>query len=120
MSTYSLGDIHKAGIPDSWECEDCGMDTAPGFPAAAQLVEEISRNPDWSWSLTFDESCEVYYVKPTVWAKADAKGCLCIGCLEDRIGRRVRPKDFVRGNSFNVAPGTDRLISRRMGAAEAA
>jgi hypothetical protein len=115
VSTYSLDDVRRAGVPDSWECVDCGTDTAPGFPTAARTVEEISRNPSWIWSFIYTERCEVYCVRPTVWAKASAKGCLCIGCLEERIGRRLRPKDFVRGHSFNDKPGTDRLISRRMG-----
>ena len=42
-------------------------------------------------------------------------GCLCIGCLEKRIKRRLRPTDFQRDdvcNNPNV-PGTERLLSRR-------
>ena len=42
-------------------------------------------------------------------------GCLCIGCLEKRIGRRLKPKDFLRGDPFNddLLPGTPRLLKRR-------
>jgi hypothetical protein len=40
-------------------------------------------------------------------------GCLCIGCLEKRIGRSLTPKDFPRGDAFNKVPGTERLLSRR-------
>jgi hypothetical protein len=30
-----------------------------------------------------------------VWAAAgDTKGCLCIGCLENRLGRRLSRTDF--------------------------
>ena len=40
-------------------------------------------------------------------------GCLCIGCLEKRLGRVLRPKDFKRGHPFNTLPGTPRLIKRQ-------
>jgi hypothetical protein len=39
-------------------------------------------------------------------------GCLCVGCLEKRLGRRLRPKDFTR-RPLNTMTGTDRLIERR-------
>jgi len=42
-------------------------------------------------------------------------GCLCIGCLEKRIGRRLKPKDFLRDHPFNLMPGTQRLLERRGG-----
>ena len=40
-------------------------------------------------------------------------GCLCVGCLEKRLGRSLRPKDFPRRDEFNILPGTKRLIERR-------
>jgi hypothetical protein len=42
-------------------------------------------------------------------------GCLCIGCLEKRLGHRLQPKDFLRGHPFNLphVPGTPRLMNRR-------
>ena len=45
----------------------------------------------------------------------DFGGCLCIGCLEKRIGRKLKPKDFLRGHPFNrpQLPGTKRLLERR-------
>jgi hypothetical protein len=42
------------------------------------------------------------------------EGCLCIGCLEKRIGRRLKPKDFT-DHPFNQLPGTPRLLNRRDG-----
>jgi hypothetical protein len=41
-------------------------------------------------------------------------GCLCIGCLEKRLGRKLRPKDFQRDHPFNRpnVPGTPRLMKR--------
>jgi hypothetical protein len=55
-------------------------------------------------------------VRERVWEAAGMEpmgGCLCIGCLELRLGRRLKPKDFRRGNALNILPGTRRLINRR-------
>lgn len=43
---------------------------------------------------------------------ANHDGCLCIGCLELRLGRRLVPKDFPE-HPFNRMPGTRRLMERR-------
>jgi hypothetical protein len=42
-------------------------------------------------------------------------GCLCIACLEKRLVRRLKPKDFDHDHLFNSAriPGTRRLLDRR-------
>jgi len=62
---------------------------------------------------TFHAGCEVYTVRESAWEKAGApSGCLCIGCLEKRIGRRLKPKDF-RGDPFAPLPCTKRLSGRR-------
>jgi hypothetical protein len=38
---------------------------------------------------------EYYMVADAIWETyGPADGCLCIGCLEDRMGRRLRPGDF--------------------------
>jgi hypothetical protein len=39
-------------------------------------------------------------------------GCLCIGCLEKRIGRRMTPADFP-DHPFKALPGTPRLLERQ-------
>jgi hypothetical protein len=59
---------------------------------------------------------EVYIVRESIWLKSGMEpmaGCLCIGCLERRIGRRLKPKDFLRGHPLNDLPGTERLLKRR-------
>jgi hypothetical protein len=69
-------------------------------------------------NLRFDDRCEVYDVRDAVWKAAGmaaAGGCLCIGCLEKRIERRLTPKDFPRRGAFNSMPGTLRLLSCRDG-----
>ena len=65
---------------------------------------------------TINDRSEIYAVKPKVWKAAKMEemgGCLCIGCLEKRLGRELTPKDFIPGHPFNKLPGTERLLSRR-------
>ncbi len=96
-----------AATPESWSCTDCGVDTAPGMPCRA----DAARAPI---TYTVDDRFEVYTVRPFVWMKAgDPEGCLCIGCLERRIGRRLKRKDFLRDHPFNAMPATPRLRARR-------
>jgi len=57
-------------------CRDCGIET---------LAEE--------WG----EHSEYYMVHDAVWAQAGMApggGYLCVGCLEQRLGRRLNPGDF--------------------------
>jgi hypothetical protein len=101
-------------VPESWCCIDCGFNTAPGCFNRAQL--ECASRIQESVEQTIDSDSEIYTVRDTVWKKANMAawgGCLCIGCLEKRIGRRLKPKDFDRDHPFNQMPGTTRLLSRR-------
>jgi hypothetical protein len=78
----------------SWCCVDCGAATTN----LAGKDTPIYRP-------------EAYMVRNTVWKAAGMKavgGCLCVGCLEKRRGRRLRPKDFTR-HPF----GTERLLDQR-------
>ena len=96
--------------PDSWCCIDCGANTAPGFPNKAALLAGIARG---CLSL-FTPEQEVYTVTAKVWREAgDPEGCLCIGCLEVRLGRYLRPKDFAPGDGLNGLPCSARLRDRR-------
>jgi len=42
-------------------------------------------------------------------------GCLCVGCLEKQLGRKLKPKDFERDHGFNLPgmPASPRLKKRR-------
>jgi hypothetical protein len=64
-----------------------------------------------------DHRSEVCTVRKSVWKAAGMDewgGCLCIGCLEKRLGRKLKPKDLQRGHPFNCIPnGTPRLLKRR-------
>jgi hypothetical protein len=100
---------------DSWLCVDCGVNTAPGFSTKAELNTAFARGIK-EIPQTITAMSEVYCVRDRVWSAAGiGSGCLCIGCLEKRLGRRLRPKDFQRGDAFNhpAVPGTPRLLDRR-------
>jgi hypothetical protein len=85
-------------------CIDCGIDTCPC--SGKHGYRHVGR-----W--------EHYMVKDALWKRAgltpDA-GYLCIGCLEARLGRELRPSDFKDvilnrpGNPWH----TPRLASRLM------
>ena len=110
-------------VPESWECIDCGVNTAPGclnraeMENAAKALGRLSETNAASVKQTIDDCSEVYMVRDAVWKKAGVApmgGCLCIACLEKRIGRRLKPKDFTRDHSFNQLPtGTQQLLNRR-------
>lgn len=104
--------------PDNWDCIDCGFDTGPGLATQADI--DLMLSPVFihkTFQMVIDNDCEVYTVKPSVWRRAgmDGKrGCLCIGCLESRIKRRLVPNDFPRDHGLNLLPrGSARLMSRR-------
>jgi hypothetical protein len=115
----------KGDTPESWHCIDCGVDTAPGFLGRADMEDAIAASRargEWEngpgVTQTIDDRSEVYLVRARIWERAGMKadgGCLCIGCVEKRLGRRLRPKDFQRGHPFNDNdyPGTPRLLDRR-------
>jgi hypothetical protein len=118
MTTFRIPTMIDAngGIPESWACIDCGVNTAPGCSTREQ-IEQASPAQD-SVTQTFDDQTEVYVVRAAIWKAAsmeDYGGCLCIGCLEKRIGRKLRPKDFMRKHPFSALPGTKRLLARRGG-----
>jgi hypothetical protein len=107
-------------IPESWECIDCGMNTAPGCLNRVEM-ENAAKALGVLWKTEgvtqhIDNRSEIYAVRDSVWKKAGVErmgGCLCIGCLEKRIGRSLKPKDFPRGEPLNQTPGTPRLLQRR-------
>ena len=84
----------KGHIPKSWLCVDCGVNTAPGFSTrkevelASVFHDEVEQH--------YSDDQEGYTVTPEVWKATgleDWGGCLCVGCLERRIGRRLKPTD---------------------------
>jgi hypothetical protein len=74
---------------NSWldRCLDCGVDTRPGEPGREGL----------------EGQCEWYAVWDYLWQEAGmqaenemlwSSGFLCIGCLEQRLGRELTAEDF--------------------------
>jgi hypothetical protein len=109
-------------IPESWLCVDCGFNTAPGTLNRAELeaaIRAAKREQGEKWKVDgvkINHNSEVYTVRSSVWDKAGMEpngGCLCIGCLEKRLGRPLKPKDFPSDHEFNSLPGTPRLSNRR-------
>jgi hypothetical protein len=104
-------------IVESWVCVDCGVNTAPGFPSGPEAGIAFARGAK-RVPQRFDRETEVYHVKDKIWKQAGMKpwgGCLCVGCLERRIGRQLRPKDFAQHDLdvWSEQPCTDRLLNRR-------
>ena len=58
---------------------------------------------------------EYYMVTDQVWSSVADRGMLCIGCLEQRLGRKLTAVDFTACplNDETVAwPKSDRLLER--------
>ena len=57
---------------------------------------------------------EYYMVHDSVWDSIADRGMLCIGCLEQRLGREVSGADFtlVPLNLEKVMTGSERLKAR--------
>ena len=114
-----------AVVPQSWNCVDCGVNTAPGMFNRTELEKAIEAakaagcwGGDQGVKQYVDEESEVYGVRDAVWKAAGMEkfgGCLCISCLERPIGRRLKPKDFPCKHGYNLpnVPGTPRLMKRQ-------
>ena len=103
----------RAVITKSWLCVDCGVNTAPGIPDGEEALRQLEANG--RYSARVGRHSEIYMVRDRVWAKAGMEpfgGCLCIGCLERRIGRFLKPRDFP-DHPLNTTLGTQRLRDRR-------
>lgn len=110
-------ELPNINLPKSWRCIDCSINTAPGCSDREQMRQALS--VDWAGEgveQTIDEFSEIYTVRNKVWQAAGMApfgGCLCIACLELRLGRALTTGDFLRNHVFNRMPGTDRLRRRR-------
>ena len=107
----------RGKVPESWACIDCGVNTAPGHLNREQMEEALAL--DWNnqgVTQTYGELTEIYMVAEPIWEAAGMEpmgGCLCIGCLEKRIGRKLTSGDFVDNSSLNKMRGSERLKDRR-------
>ena len=107
----------RGKVPESWACIDCGINTAPGHLPREEMEQALAA--DWANKgvvQTYNELTEIYEVKAQIWKAAGMEpmgGCLCIGCLEKRIGRKLTSGDFVDNSSRNKMQGSERLMDRR-------
>jgi hypothetical protein len=84
--------------------EDQSRQAAEKEAAPPRELAEFLMSCDGDIPMTVSENSELYMVRDAVWKQAGIEpygGCLCVGCLEKRIGRKLKPKDFVRDHSFN-------------------
>jgi hypothetical protein len=105
----------RGKYPESWACVDCGINTAPGMFGREQMKQAFALDPKGVKQAS-DAHSEVYTVKAAIWKTAGMKphgGCLCVGCLERRIGRILTPNDFKQNDPFRLTPSTERLQARR-------
>ena len=118
VTKYDVRREEEINAPVSWLCVDCGFNTPPGMGKRCEIYMAMVVEGREELPQTIDAKSEVYTVRDAVWASAGMKsfgGCLCIACLEARLGRRVQPEDFLKGHEFNSSqmPGTKRLLERR-------
>ena len=109
LDEFGLGDT-----PETWLCVDCGIDTAPSNLNRSEVEAALEQVGGFKYA--FHDRCEVYAARDRVWEEAGMErtgGCLCVGCIERRLGRKLRPKDFKRDDPLNGLPGTPRLRKRR-------
>jgi hypothetical protein len=108
------GKAIQDNVVESWNCVDCGRNTSPGVldgPAARRRLKRYGK-----YTARIGTDSEVYTLRNAVWKKTRMKpwgGCLCIGCVEKRLGRKLTPKDFDWTHVWNGFPGTRRLLNRR-------
>jgi hypothetical protein len=124
MNTNKKPDL-RGKTPESWHCVDCGVNTSPGSLSRVEMEQAFAQQRAAGAQLTaepgvtieYSEGSEVYAVRHSVRTAAGMEpwgGCLCIGCLEQRLGRELKPKDFLRHHPFMALPGTPRLLNRRV------
>jgi hypothetical protein len=117
LADFTVEEVSRIiSVPLDNHCVDCGFDTHPG-DNGRESVEAARGGRDYTLNYP-SFACEVYTVKQEIWAASGIDpngGCLCIGCLEKRIGRRLEPSDFLDYSGLNLLPVhvyTPRLASR--------
>jgi hypothetical protein len=114
----------KGITPETWNCIDCGENTAPGFLTRIEMEQALAAAKQVGnqhiAKLRLDNRTEVYSVHDALWKAAGMEpwgGCLCIDCLEKRLGRELTPQDFELDHPYNHPdlPGTPLLLRRRKG-----
>lgn len=116
-ATYSLDRLFDALIflaEDEYEqpYEDLSLTKRELARLCAESVAIIGGS-DCVWcGVDTHEIHEYYMVTNKVWKRyGPANGQLCIGCLEDQMGRKLQPRDFTK---VQVNTGPDWTRSERL------
>jgi len=87
---------------DPFECTDCGKNTSK--------INEYYMVHDSVWGAANMETNAAFEQGLTNIRRPD--GMLCVGCLENRLGRQLTPADFTDAE-VNRWRASDRLKSRQ-------
>jgi hypothetical protein len=86
----------KGATPESWLCVDCGTNTAPGHPTRIEwerlyrtsvAIKKLSGKEQLITTLSFNDHCEVYTVRDSVWKAAGMEPMG--GCLASAVSNNV-------------------------------
>jgi hypothetical protein len=114
--TYS---IPKGAIPESWNCVDCGVNTAPGLYGRAMMEAAIAAIGVAAWERegveqTYDDQTEVYTVREAIWKRPAwipmAVACASAVWSSDSV---AQTQGFPPGRCIHQVPTTPRLIERQ-------
>jgi hypothetical protein len=88
---------------------------ARGWTRTITSAEARARSHCLDCGLDTIEAGEFYMVRNDVWPVSPMAGMLCVGCLEERIGRRLRRDDFTSApiNAESGRRRSDRLKARQ-------
>lgn len=102
-----------------WLHDDMGLSSVVTEMELAALLAETLVSVRDPFCTTCDvntmEVGEYYVVNHDLWKRYGVgKGMMCIGCLEDRLGRELNPSDFADApiNSMGDKSRSERLKSR--------
>ena len=117
VKTYTMTaldvDNRDPNYPESWLCIDCGVNTGPGMLSRGELKRAIeAAKAAGAWvtmgvKISVDQYSEVFHVRDAVWKKAGMEpfgGCLFIGCLEKRLGRKLKTRKISKSTMLITTP----------------
>lgn len=118
-NTYSLGDFvdllletAEYDYPDD-EPPELQLTKLDITMMCARVIDALGCDCQWCG---IDTMHEWYMVTDEIWSQygPPAQGYLCIGCLEDRMGRQLKSADFIDApvNTDGDRCRSDRLTDR--------
>jgi hypothetical protein len=120
QSVDEIADYLTGRMSEHYLCIDCGHNTHPGAATKREVAEALWRDRqngvEWQDTVPMAQTlrntwCAIKYGQMRAWSLG--AGASASVCLEKRLGRRLRPKDFQHRHPFNTLPGSERLLKRR-------